>query len=132
MPRSLRLGLFFALCFTVFIFGQVFASGPSDKKRNIVPVEGLAKAFKAADSLAALDKGSSKVSGLTSSSKKSKTSSKFTAKKSSGKKFASSKGKSAKKSSLHKSRYAKKHTTLKSKYHKKHSTHKTKTANRLY
>ena len=130
MPRLLGLVTFLALCFTTLVFGQVFASDLGDKKRNVTPSEGLAKAFKAADRLAAIEKGSNKVSALTSHSKKSKTSAKLKTKKVSGKKFASHKRHSVKKASLHKSRYAKKHSTIKSRSHKKHPAHRTKTTKR--
>ncbi len=112
MSKSLGLGIFLGLCFTALIFGQAFAGDLGDKKRIITPADGLAKAFKAADRMAAIEKGSSKVSGITASSKNTKASSKLTGKKSSGKKFASTKSKSSKKSSLHKSKYAKKNILL--------------------
>jgi hypothetical protein len=131
MSKSLGLGMFFGLCFTAFVVGQAFAGDMDNKKRNVSPTDGLAKAFKAADRLAAVDKGSTKNSGIAAASRKGKVSSKFSTKKTSGKKYTS-KGKSSSKTSLKKSKHVRKHSAVKTRSHKKHSAQRTKTARHIY
>jgi hypothetical protein len=128
MSRSVGFVVVLVLSFVLFVFGQVLAGTPFNDKKNVAPTEGLAKAFKAADQLAALEKGSSKHTGITSS-KKNKSASKYSGKKSASKKSAYSKVKNSKKHSSIKSKYSKKPVSTKNRSHK--HDRKTKTAKRF-
>lgn len=128
MSRSLGLVVVLVLSFVLFVFGQVLAGTPFNDKQKMGPTEGLAKAFKAADQLAALEKGSSKRAGI-SSSKKSKSALKHSGKKSASKKSALSKVKNSKKHSFIKNKYSKKPVSSKKRSHK--HDRKIKTAKRV-